>query len=1333
MKRSTIRGCWMRLCLLLAVVMAAASPGWAQSAVGIESPRQGSVVAGALPRPHGSAGSSSGLSGVALVLQRAAGGGWLSWNGGAWSSKTSFVDAPFSASTHGWQWPGDVALPAGPALSGGSYRLWAMARSANGSVLGRAASTWEVRNGAGSSPIALDDTSPPPNDNFANAIEAFVRFVPDPRGGSGMVYYCGLDGSTAYATLEPGDPVPSPDVWYKWTVPQDGQVTWSLSGINGTSPDLRVYTGSGLGNLTPIPGNYIHVVAGTTYYLALSSGNFGFGFFLNPSPPNDNFARAIDVSAAPYNAYGGTVTGADDYDTTEPGDPFGSPDVWYRWTAPASGKADFGGTTPGGYGYFHTDVYRGTGLGSLVSVTSGPSNGVSFQAEAGTTYYVAVNAEGRGYDFGWSLVAAPPNDLPSNAALITGAAGSVSGTTVGASGEGPDGAASSGKNVWYRWTAPGSGIVAFDTKGSAFDTFLRVYTLHAGTASTYDLVGEDDNSGANAQALLTFNVQSGASYLISVGSLYSETGAIGLNWRSNTLSGLTNTVPGTSDPWLAGMPNGTGASNGDVAPTHSAVLMKGTVLKPGNALSFAAVGGVSSAAGYPLHPADGDSNSVIAHDAGAQNGISDVKAPFDSLLGVFLGPARPDASPAPDALDFSSAQSQSRLSLAPALKQVFFIGDGKARSGVVQKFTVPAGATRLFLGTMDSTGWYNNQGFFTVQVTDAGAPPADVGGRVLDKAGKGIAGATVFLIPGVAVNPIVVPQEDGPPRHVLTSADGSYSFSQVANGPSVLVAVKSGVAFSPLGYTFAKAPTDAPRTGRDFHASTLDSTGPEVTIGSVTRSVVNGMDVPKGATGTVRDFNAAQGQAPAGVLGVVYALQKLKDDAASLKLTPGNRGVASIFSKKARGFVPYVPGPPLNNDKTFIIGASNFDWSTHFTPDVQKALASPGTCRLLVFAVDRAFNLSRNPSTSTSPDSPAGASYTLAHFIVRPAHLAVTRTLPLSAPNGSLITYLISVSNTGDLPLENVSVIQTLNTQKTTLQGGTISPAPSAINAFGVTWKFATLSAHQTEILTIKVKANEGNPFGSNIKAGQLDVSSNGGVARFDHDQVNIESSTWLIGGFLNGLRGVGDAIGRGLNHVFGSSQRDQLAEADLNSVKAGTGVTRVAGADALRFGNGVTLVATGGGNLVASGGGNLISIAGIKGASILSELSSDPASLLSSTSSFASALLGANLVAQGGGNLVASGGGNLKLGDIALFVDNTSGLLADKGLKLISQDGGGLFDTRLVSQDGGGLLSQDGGGLVNLGGAELLAGRGNNVISNDGGSLVGIGKLSLISQDGGG
>jgi len=40
----------------------------------------------------------------------------------------------------------------------------------------------------------------------------------------------------------------------------------------------------------------------------------------------------------------------------------------------------------------------------------------------------------------------------------------------------------------------------------------------------------------------------------------------------------TITVPATADPWLAGMPNGTTADGGDVAPAESPVLIPGRSL-----------------------------------------------------------------------------------------------------------------------------------------------------------------------------------------------------------------------------------------------------------------------------------------------------------------------------------------------------------------------------------------------------------------------------------------------------------------------------------------------------------------------------------------------------------------------------------------------------------------------------------------------------------------------------------------------------------------------------------------------------------------------------------
>jgi hypothetical protein len=51
------------------------------------------------------------------------------------------------------------------------------------------------------------------------------------------------------------------------------------------------------------------------------------------------------------------------------------------------------------------------------------------------------------------------------------------------------------------------------------------------------------------------------------------------------------------------------------------------------------------------------------------------------------------------------------------LREPFFIGDGVNSSGTVQQFVAPPGATRLFLGVMDGSGWYNNSGTFDVVVT----------------------------------------------------------------------------------------------------------------------------------------------------------------------------------------------------------------------------------------------------------------------------------------------------------------------------------------------------------------------------------------------------------------------------------------------------------------------------------------------------------------------------------------------------------------------------------------------------------------------------------------
>ena len=167
-------------------------------------------------------------------------------------------------------------------------------------------------------------------------------------------------------------------------------------------------------------------------------------------------------------------------------------------------------------------------------------------------------------------------------------------------------------------------------------------------------------------------------------------------------------VPGTSNPWLAGMPDGA-RDSGDTAPAQSPVLVTGISLTSGAVLQFMAEGAVSN--DPRVTPEGPDGGASVSHNAGESNGISDMTSRFNALVGVFLGPDRPDLTPAPSALQF-----RDYTTLAPLLKQTFFIGDGLDTARRQQQVVVPDGTTRLYLGSMDSTQWSNNIGAFTVRV-----------------------------------------------------------------------------------------------------------------------------------------------------------------------------------------------------------------------------------------------------------------------------------------------------------------------------------------------------------------------------------------------------------------------------------------------------------------------------------------------------------------------------------------------------------------------------------------------------------------------------------------
>ena len=117
-------------------------------------------------------------------------------------------------------------------------------------------------------------------------------------------------------------------------------------------------------------------------------------------------------------------------------------------------------------------------------------------------------------------------------------------------------------------------------------------------------------------------------------------------------------------------------------------------------LTISSATGTLSWGGGSQFTADGDPTGESTNLNGV-GGISGIKVDKGRLFlaGVFLTSSDPSGAPAPATLHLASPSA--KATLAPALQQVFPIGDGHTASGSVQQFVVPAGATRLYLGFAD--------------------------------------------------------------------------------------------------------------------------------------------------------------------------------------------------------------------------------------------------------------------------------------------------------------------------------------------------------------------------------------------------------------------------------------------------------------------------------------------------------------------------------------------------------------------------------------------------------------------------------------------------------
>jgi len=254
------------------------------------------------------------------------------------------------------------------------------------------------------------------------------------------------------------------------------------------------------------------------------------------APGNDAFANPSSLSGR-FGVVSGSTTDA----SKEPGEPdhagvLGNKSVWYRWTAPAAGRVVF--QTAVGEGPLFDSllaVYRGDSVDALTTVASNDdvdplwwASRLSFDADAGATYQIAVDGvAGKSGPFQLAWAMKPPNDDFVAAETLTGTSGTTRSDTSLATRQIGE-PRFQRHSIWYRWTAPRTGTVAFRTTGSLYDTTLSMYA--GATFGSLRLLARNDDD-AHGSSTVRVHVRKGHAYRVAVDGFDGDSGPVVLRWR----------------------------------------------------------------------------------------------------------------------------------------------------------------------------------------------------------------------------------------------------------------------------------------------------------------------------------------------------------------------------------------------------------------------------------------------------------------------------------------------------------------------------------------------------------------------------------------------------------------------------------------------------------------------------------------------------------------------------------------------------------------------------------------------------------------------------------
>jgi hypothetical protein len=341
------------------------------------------------------------------------------------------------------------------------------------------------------------------------------------------------------AGKEPGEPehahkAGGASVWWRWTAPSAGTVTFDTTGSEFDTL-LAAYTGNAVDSLTEVASNDDEIGsqsrvdftadAGTTYYVAVdgvgaATGNVALNWrFSGPTVP------APDVAVTPSTPI--VIEGS-------AGGPFEPAQITYTISnvSPVVQGFEILGIPEWLTASTHRCCIEPDGE-VVVSFDVNEAAGVM----APGTYHTHLEFDEVEREVTLRVTqSAPPNDAFASAEALTGEAAVVDANNVGATAEvGEPGHAGhvARTSLWWRFTPATDTHVVINSRGSAIDTLLGVYTGASVDALT-EIVSSDDVPG-NSASEVAFAAIGGITYHVVVDGHNGETGAMRLSLQADVL------------------------------------------------------------------------------------------------------------------------------------------------------------------------------------------------------------------------------------------------------------------------------------------------------------------------------------------------------------------------------------------------------------------------------------------------------------------------------------------------------------------------------------------------------------------------------------------------------------------------------------------------------------------------------------------------------------------------------------------------------------------------------------------------------------------------------